>query len=341
MKTLKLLSRNKDDVLKAASLLKQGEVVAIPTETVYGLGANALDENAVKQIFIAKGRPQDNPLIVHINNLDWLTKLCDFVPQMALDLAQNFWPGPLTMVFKKSDLVPDSISRGLDTVAIRYPNHKVALKVIELAGTPIAAPSANTSGRPSTTNGDHVFDDLNGKISAILYDNQCVVGVESTVLDLTTDKPILLRPGGVTREQIEKIIGEIDVDKSIFQKIDNDKKVNSPGMKYKHYAPKAEVLVLTGNHEKTAQYIKEHCQINDGILCFDEYFDMFNEQNILTFGSFSDISEQARLLFLNLRKFDDMNVTKIYAQCPDGQGLGLAISNRLQKASGFNVLNLE
>lgn len=341
METLKLISSDKNDVILASNLIKNGEVVAIPTETVYGLGADALNERAIEKVFIAKGRPQDNPLIVHISNMEWLYKLCDFVPQTALDLAEKFWPGALTLVLKKSSIVPSKISQNLDTIAIRFPSHTVALDLINLAKTPIAAPSANTSGRPSTTNGQHVFDDLSGKISAILYDEQCAIGVESTVLDLTKETPILLRPGGISKEEIEAVIGKIDIDKSIFASIENDKKVNSPGMKYKHYAPKCDVLVLLGNPEKTANYIKKHALKNDGILCFSEYLPLFDGLNTLDFGSISDVSEQARLLFTNLRKFDDLNVSKIYAQCPNNSGLGLAISNRLQKASGFNILELE
>ena len=340
LETLKLYSHTQDDILKASNLLKNGEVVAIPTETVYGLGANALDENAVLKIFQAKGRPQDNPLIIHISSIDWLYKLCDFVPEIALKLADNFWPGALTLVLKKSSLVPSSISRGLDTVAIRFPSHKVALQVISNAGVPIAAPSANTSGRPSTTTGDHVLEDLDTKISAILYDDICQIGLESTVVDLTQEIPILLRPGGVTKEQIEKVIGKIDVDKAVFEKIENDKKVNSPGMKYRHYAPKAELLVLTGDNQKTAQYIKDNAFENCGVLCFDEFSDFISHKNTLSFGSVSDANEQAKYLFSNLRKFDDMNVSKIFAQCPSDNGLGLAITNRLKKASGFNILNI-
>ncbi len=335
----KVLQKENLDI--AVDLLLKGEVVAIPTETVYGLAANALDKEAISKIFIAKGRPQDNPLIVHISNLDMLKKLTLEVPKKAKILIEAFWGGALTMIFKKSAIVPDEISRGLDTVAIRMPNHKTAIDLIEKCGVPLAAPSANSSGRPSTTTYKHVLEDLNGKISAVICDKQAKIGLESTVLDMTVDPPILLRPGGISKEQIEEKIGKIATDKAVLEKISDAKKVRSPGMKYRHYAPKASMLVLCGNSEKTTKYIAKTADENDGILCFDEYKNMFKCDNILCFGRENDIESQANLLFLKLREFDELPVKKIYAQCPNDTGLGLAVANRLKKAAGFNILHLD
>lgn len=333
-----ILDENKLDTAK--SLLEIGEIVAIPTETVYGLAANALNPHAISKIFSAKGRPQDNPLIVHISNYEMLNSLVAEIPEKAKILMDNFWGGPLTLVFKKSDLVPDEISKGLDTVAIRFPSHKLTLDLIELCGFPLAAPSANISGRPSTTTFEHVLEDLNGKIAGAIKDKPCEIGLESTVLDVTSEPFRLLRPGGVTAEQIEQFVGKIVTDKAVLGEILDTQKVSSPGMKYKHYAPKADLVVLCGNPDKTAKYIAQNASINDGILCFDEYEHYFFGASILTFGSKNDISSQANLLFDKLRIFDLISVEKIYAQCPSDIGLGLAVTNRMKKASGFNVLDL-
>lgn len=304
------------------------------------MGANALSSTAICKIFTAKGRPQDNPLIVHISSLDMLNKLVLVVSSEAKCVIDAFWPGPLTIIFKKSDIVPDEISRGLDTVAIRFPNHPTALKIIEQSGVPIAAPSANLSGRPSTTTAEHVVEDLDGKISAVVFDKACEVGLESTVLDLTREKPIILRPGGVTHTQLVEILGEVLIDKAVSGSIDNSAKVSSPGMKYRHYAPKAKVTVLCGNPYDTANYIRQNATKSSGILCFDEYEQFINGNFTQTFGSKNDINEQAHNLFDKLRLFDEMPVVEIFAQCPDDSGLGLAVANRLKKSSGFNVINL-
>lgn len=339
MQTLKLLANKKEDIKKASELIKKGEVVGIPTETVYGLGANALDSSAVLKIFKAKGRPQDNPLIIHIADLEMLSKLVLDVNDKTKKLISAFWPGALTIIFKKTDIIPKEISCGLDTVAIRFPNHSVALDIIKTSGVPVAAPSANTSGRPSPTTAKHVFEDLDGKISAIVEDSACDFGVESTVIDMTREIPILLRPGGVTKEEIEKIIGKILVDDAVYSKISDTKKVSSPGMKYRHYAPKAEVIVVCGDAFKTALYIEKNKTKNDGVLCFDEFFEKF--ENAKSFGSVNDISEQGRQIFAKLREFDETNVQRIFSQCPVDENFGLAVSNRLKKSAGFNVINIE
>lgn len=341
IKTLKLDSEKKEDIKKACDLILNGEVVAIPTETVYGLGANALDKNAVLKIFKAKGRPQDNPLIIHISSYDMLESLVLEISQKAKLVMNAFWPGALTIIFKKSDIVPSEISCGLDTVAIRFPNHKTALEIIKTAGVPIAAPSANSSGKPSPTTATHVLDDLDTKISAIVWDTPCKVGVESTVLDLTGDKPSILRPGEVTVEQLQEVLGEVLIDFAVKEKISENAVVNSPGMKYRHYAPKADVTVLCGNSLDTANYINQVADEKSGVLCFDEYANFFKNENIKTFGEEFDISEQARNLFEKLRLFDELDISQIFAQCPNDDGLGLAVANRLKKSSGFNVIEIK
>lgn len=337
MKT-KIIELN--EIEKAVKLLKNSEIVAIPTETVYGLGANALNSVAIAKIFKAKGRPQDNPLIVHICNEKMLDELVLDIPKKAEKLMQNFWPGALTIVFKKSEKAPCEVSKGLETIAIRFPKHETMLEIIEKCKFPIAAPSANTSGRPSTTSFEHVFEDLNGIISAIVKGEASQIGLESTVIDVTREIPVLLRPGGITKEQIEAVIGEVLVDKSITASISDTKKVSSPGMKYRHYAPKATVEIVEGNVFKTAKYIQKYSDKTTGILVFDDFHELFDKKNTKTFGEKKDIETQANLLFAKLREFDEINVGKILAQCPQNQGLGLAVANRLKKASGFNVTKI-
>lgn len=336
METLKI---QKNEIEKACSLILNDEIVAIPTETVYGLGANALSPKAVEKIFIAKGRPQDNPLIVHICSKDMLEKLVLDISDKANKIIEAFWPGAITLIFKKSDIVPDEVSKGLDTVAIRFPNHKTALELIEKCNTPIAAPSANISGKPSPTSANHVFNDLNGKISAVIIDENCDIGIESTVLDVTREIPVILRPGQVTKEQIEKIIGKVFIDQAITCNIDNTKKVSSPGMKYRHYAPNSPVTIICGNENNSFLYIKQNMDEKTGVLCFDEYIKEFDE-NALSFGSIFDKKAQAQQLFDKLRAFDNMDITKILAQCPNDDGIGFAISNRLKKSGGFNVIEV-
>ena len=288
----------------------------MPTETVYGLAANALNGDAVAKIFRAKGRPQDNPLIVHIADFEQIYDLCPAVPPQAKLLAEAFWPGPLTMIVPKGDCIPNEVSCGLDTVGIRLPSHPLARDLIRAAGVPLAAPSANTSGRPSTTTAEHVLRDMDGKIAAILDGGPCGVGVESTVVTLALDKPRLLRPGGITLEQLKTVLGEVEVDRALFEKIGDDVKVSAPGMKYRHYAPKAPVTVVRGDPQKTADYIAEHINGPTGVLCFDEYQDRFPTCAVECFGSQSDLAAQAREVFDRLRAFDETDVQQIWAQCP-------------------------
>lgn len=341
MKTVMLSpQKDKNALNTAASLLKAGKVVGMPTETVYGLAANALDGDAVAKIFRAKGRPQDNPLIVHIADFEQIHSLCPAVPPAAKDLAEAFWPGPLTIIVPKADCIPNEVSAGLSTVGVRLPSHPLARALIRAAGVPLAAPSANTSGRPSTTTAAHVLRDMDGKIAAILDGGPCGVGVESTVVSLAGEKPRLLRPGGVTLEQLETVLGEIEVDRALYEKIGDDIRVSAPGMKYRHYAPKAPVTVVRGDPARTARYIREHAAPGDGVLCFDEFAPLFTGLTEISFGRSDDLATQAREVFDSLRAFDDTEVTAIWAQCPDDAGLGLAIANRIKKAAGFRVVEV-
>nr|WP_297283371.1 L-threonylcarbamoyladenylate synthase [uncultured Agathobaculum sp.] len=341
MKTSMLSPQEDESAIKtAADLILQGEVVGMPTETVYGLAANALNGDAVAKIFHAKGRPQDNPLIVHIADFEQIYDLCPAVPPQAKLLAEAFWPGPLTMIVPKGDCIPNEVSCGLGTVGIRLPSHPLARDLIRAAGVPLAAPSANTSGRPSTTTAEHVLRDMDGKIAAILDGGPCGVGVESTVVTLALDKPRLLRPGGITLEQLETVLGEVEVDRALFEKIGDDVEVSAPGMKYRHYAPKAPVTVVRGDPQKTADYIAEHINGPTGVLCFDEYQDRFPTCAVECFGSQSDLAAQAREVFDRLRAFDETDVQQIWAQCPSDEGLGLAVANRIKKAAGFHVIEL-
>ena len=330
-----------DKISAAAKILRQGGLVAIPTETVYGLGANGLDPIAVKRIFEAKGRPQDNPLILHVTGPQWLPRYCLEIPPIAYELARKFWPGPLTMILKRSAIVPDETTAGLDTVAIRCPNHPVTLSIIREAGIPIAAPSANTSGRPSCTTAQDVLEDMNGKIEGIVDGGACTVGVESTILDLTCEPPRLLRPGGLPLEDLERLIGHIDVDKAVVGKLGEGEKPKAPGMKYRHYAPKAPVTVVTGAPAASAAEIARRVGPTSGVICFDEYAHMFASQEVHNLGPAADKLTQAQRVFDALRTFDGSAVTEIYAQCPDNRGLGLAIGNRLKKAAGFHVIEAD
>ena len=327
-----------DQITAAADILRQGGLVAIPTETVYGLGANALDETAVHKIFEAKGRPQDNPLIIHVPGPQWLPRYCEDVPPLAYTLARKFWPGPLTMILKRKKVVPDATTAGLDTVGVRCPDHQVTLAIIREAGVPIAAPSANTSGRPSCTCAADCLEDMEGKIDAVVDGGPCQVGVESTIVDLTCDPPRLLRPGGMPLEALEEVVGPLTVDKAVTEPLKDGEQPKAPGMKYRHYAPKAPVTVVTGPAEASARTIEQLAKPGDGVICFDEFADRFDRQTVECLGPSRDKRIQAQRVFDALRAFDSKDVQQIYAQCPDSQGLGLAIGNRLKKAAGFKTI---
>ena len=325
-------------IKEAARILREGGVVALPTETVYGLGANALNENAVRRIFEAKGRPQDNPLILHLSGPQWLPRYCAEIPPLAFILTRKFWPGPLTLVLKRRPVVPDITAAGLDTVAVRCPNHPVALALIRELGYPIAAPSANVSGRPSCTTAQEVMDDMRGKIHGVLDGGPCQIGVESTILDLTGPQPRLLRPGGVSVEAIETLVGPIAVDKAVTGPIGEGEYPKAPGMKYRHYAPRVPLTVFSGAPDATAREMSKRMCPRTGIICFDGYERFFPNQETHSLGPYDNPGEQARRLFNVLRAFDGGTCTEIYAQCPDSRGLGLAVGNRLKRAAGFHVV---
>ena len=327
-----------DQVEEAAAILRRGGLLAIPTETVYGLGADGLNPEAVRRIFEAKGRPQDNPLILHIPSADWLERYCEEVPHAAYLLAERFWPGPLTMILTRKPVVPDVTTGGLDTVGMRCPDHPVTLAILREADLPVAAPSANTSGRPSCTNAADVKEDMWGKIEGIMDGGPCAVGVESTIVDLTVDPPQLLRPGGLPLEALEEVLGEVTVDKAVTGLLSEGEKPRAPGMKYRHYAPKAPVTVVTGDPAASAAYIRDRVTEKSGVICFTEYLSWFAGCETHDLGPAEDREEQARRVFDALRAFDGTEVTEIFAQCPDGKGLGLAIGNRLKKAAGFHVV---
>lgn len=329
------------DIEQAAAVLKRGGLLGIPTETVYGLGADGLNPAAVARIFKAKGRPQDNPLILHIPASDWLGRYCQDIPIAAYALAERFWPGPLTMILKRRDMVPDAVTAGLDTVGMRCPAHPVCRAIIAAADTPVAAPSGNTSGKPSPTTAEHMLTDMDGKIDAIVDGGPCAVGVESTIIDLTCTPPRLLRPGGITLEQLESALGEVAVDAAVRRQMGEGEKPRAPGMKYRHYAPKAPVTVVKGTPEKTASYIAQHALPGSGVLCFNEFAHLFPKQIVTMLGTAADPAEQARHVFDALRFFDGTDVTEIWAQCPDETGVGLAVANRLNKAAGFHIIDLK
>lgn len=323
----------------AGELLRNGELVGMPTETVYGLAANALDGNAVEKIFKAKGRPMDNPLIVHISDISQVDSLVSTFPEKAKQLAQAFWPGALTIIMPCSDNVPFQVTAGLKTVAVRFPSHKTALEIIASAGVPLAAPSANLSGSPSPTTAQHVYDDLNGRIPLIIDGGESKVGLESTVITVATEPPTLLRPGGITVEQLEEVIGEISIDKGVTQMLDANAIVASPGMKYKHYSPKARIIILKGNQTEYINYINTNKDSSTGALCYDSDIDKLTVPYV-SLGSESDYTAQAHNLFTALRQLDEMGLKIVYARCPDTDGVGLAVYNRLIRSAGFEVINL-
>lgn len=341
MNTKRLTEQNMDE---AAAILRDGGLVGIPTETVYGLGANGLNEEAVAHIFEAKGRPQDNPLILHIPDASWLERYCKDIPLTAYKLADAYWPGPMTMILRRKDIVPDAVTAGLDTVGMRCPAHPLCRAIIDAAGVPVAAPSGNTSGRPSPTTAQHMLEDMDGKIDAIVDGGPCSVGVESTIIDLTETPARLLRPGGITLEQLEAVLGEVAVDPAVTRLMGAGEQPKAPGMKYRHYAPKAPVTVVTGDPQKSAEYIASHAAPEDGIICFDEFLPLFTRRSetrpVMDLGPAGDKEEQARHIFDALRSFDHTSVPAIWAQCPDATGIGLAIANRLNKAAGFHIIHV-
>ena len=330
---------------EAAIIIKNNGIVAFPTETVYGLGANALDSEAVSKIFKAKGRPQDNPLIVHVSNRD-ISSLVLNVPEVAKKLMDKFWPGALTIILEKNSIIPDVTSAGLSTIGIRMPNNEIALKLIELSNTPIAAPSANISGRPSPTEVGRCIEDLSGKVDYILGGNRSEVGVESTIVDCTVNPPLVLRPGGITLEMLREVHSGINIDEAIKGKPSDDLKPKAPGMKYRHYAPKAKVKIIKGNKEKTIDKIKEIVENyiekskKVAILCTEENKNEFPKGKIISLGSELKLDDIARNLFETLRTCDDLGVDYILCEAFEEKGVGVAIMNRLNKAAGFDIIEV-
>lgn len=332
---------NIDVLKKAGSILRAGGLVAFPTETVYGLGANGLDEEAAKKIYAAKGRPSDNPLIIHIADIECLDKIVKEVPKAAKKLAEAYWPGPLTMIFRKSDCVPDGTTGGLDTVAVRMPSDEIAREMIRQGGGYIAAPSANTSGRPSPTTAQHVYEDMNGKIPLILDGGAVEIGLESSIVDLTMDMPTILRPGYVSFEMIRGVLGDVEVDRGIISD-DSSVKPKAPGMKYRHYAPKANLWIVEGPMEGVVSYINTRAGGSKqvGIICAEESRRKYPCGNVKCIGSRQDELSIASHLFAVLREFDEDGVEEIYSESFDTPGLGQAIMNRLLKAAGHQRVNV-
>lgn len=336
METLYL---EKSETKKAAEILSQGGLVAIPTETVYGLAADAFNEKAIKNIFIAKGRPSDNPLIVHISKLNDIYKVVSDFNLKAQKLAKAFWPGPLTMILHKNENIPLVVTANMQTVAVRFPSNTIAREIIDFLGEPLVAPSANLSGKPSPTKASHVLEDLNGKIDAIVDGGDCDFGLESTVVSLVGETALILRPGAITPNQIENVLGSVKIDDCVFSKIKSNQKVLSPGMKYKHYAPKAKVYLVNSNCEKYCEFINNKKDENILALCFDEDVN-FIKTKFISYGSQSDFLNQAKNLFSCLRQADKLNPSTIYTHITNPQGVGLAVYNRLIRSAGFDIIDL-
>lgn len=338
METIKtqLLDNNDENIKRCADLLIKGEIVGMPTETVYGLAGDALNPLAIKKIFIAKGRPQDNPLIVHISDFQMLYDLVTYVPDIALTLAKHFWPGPLTMVLPKKDIIPLETSGGLDTVGIRMPSHPIARKLIQLSHKPLAAPSGNLSGSPSPTLAQHMFDDMNGRIPAIIDGGSCNVGVESTVISFEKDGVRILRPGFISVDDLSEFT-KVYVDEGVVNKLDTNSKVRSPGMKYKHYSPKANVIILDGELDLFINYCENHYEKDTWCVVFDSESDAVKLPH-LTYGDTSE--QQAHQLFDTLRGLDRINAKTVYFRSPSKEGVGLAVYNRLLRAAGFEVIKV-
>lgn len=332
----RLFTTTEYDIAEAGKIIANGGLVAFPTETVYGLGANALNDQAVKNIYVAKGRPSDNPLIVHIAEKEDIVPLVKKVTPKAQALIDAFFPAPLTIILEKSDKIGDVVSGGLNTVAIRMPKNEIARQLIKASGCPVAAPSANTSGLPSPTRAKYVIDDMMGKIDGIMDGGDCEFGVESTVITLATEVPILLRPGAITKEMIEAVIGEIEVSKAVLEGMKKDEVAASPGMKYKHYSPKAKVVIVDATKEDYEAFVNS--KKDAFALCFEE-------DNItipkVTFGKENDDLSQAKELFDALRLLDELGAKKVYARIPNKDGVGMAVYNRLIRAAAFHIIDLK
>ncbi|MEE1072420.1 MAG: L-threonylcarbamoyladenylate synthase [Cellulosilyticum sp.] len=335
-----------NDLQQAAEILRQGGLVASPTETVYGLCANALDEDAVKNIYKAKGRPSDNPLIVHIADLSMLQPLVTEVSPIAKTLMERFWPGPMTLVFKASSLVPKVVTGGLDTVAVRFPSDPTITNLIRTSGLPLAAPSANTSGKPSPTNFSRVYEDLNGKIDCIIQGGDSQFGVESTVIDTTGEIATILRPGGITFEMLEEALGKVMMDPALGHKLKEGEVPKAPGMKYTHYAPNAKVILVRGEQDKVIEKINELVKTQQalgqkvGVMATDETLSYFKADTVYSVGTENDPRTIAAQLFEVLRKYDDAKMDIVYSLAFKTTGIGQAIMNRLEKSAGYHFIDV-
>lgn len=329
-------------IREMAEKIKNGETVIFPTETVYGLGANAMDEDAAKKIYVAKGRPSDNPLIVHIADIEEVDKIALEVGEKAKKAMENFWPGPLTIILKKKEIVPNVTSGGLSTVAIRMPSNKIANALIRESKTQIAAPSANISGRPSPTKAEHVVKEMSGRVSGIIMGGDCDFGLESTVVDFSEDKPMILRPGSITKEMLEEVLGEVSIDPSLTKKEDNIK-AKAPGMKYKHYSPNAQVYIVKGEENNVITKMNELSRKNHaenkktGIMCMSKDVDKFECDYVVDLGK--DYNEVAANLFDALIKMDEAKMDIVYSVCFESCGVGQAIMNRLLKSAAYRIID--
>lgn len=337
METL-LLNSSEENIQKVAYALKKGEIIGIPTETVYGLAGNASDENAVRKIFSAKGRPADNPLIVHLADFSQACEYTSFIPDLAYRLAEKFCPGALTMVLPKNDRIPMVTSGGLDTVGIRIPSHPVMHRILEVSGVPIAAPSANISGYPSPTSAQHVMRDMKGKIFAVVDGGQSQYGVESTVISFEDNNSVrILRPGCITRNMLLEVCREVIIDRAILNEVQEGQKVSSPGMKYKHYSPKADIIMVEGSESDFIEFAEKHNSEHTYFLIHSADGKTFPFR-YLEYGRNS--SEQAHFLFSRLRELDDIGAEKVYVHAPVKDDVGLAVYNRLIRSAGFEVITL-
>ena len=339
MKTLKLdaIADYGDSVKQASEILRSGGIVAVPTETVYGLAASAYSDDAIKRVFEAKGRPQDNPLIVHISSLEMLNDVARNISDVAHQCAKAFWPGPFTMVLPKAHKIASSVSAGLDTVAVRFPSEKIICDIISMSGLPLAAPSANTSGRPSPTTALHVIDDLDGKIDAVVIGGDSTVGVESTVVSLVDDKPRLLRPGAITPKQLRKILPDLIIDDAVLEQLKKGEKAASPGMKYKHYAPQTKAFLVEGCSNSFVKFV--NAIPDSAAVCFEEEYYSINVPK-LSYGSKRDESTLAQNVFSVLRDVDNLGVKEVYIHAPSKEGVGLAVNNRLNRARSVEAIKL-
>ncbi|URZ07962.1 L-threonylcarbamoyladenylate synthase [Clostridium felsineum] len=348
----KIVNLNKDDIeadkalKEAGELIQKGKLVVFPTETVYGLGANAEDGKAVTKIFEAKGRPQDNPLIIHVADFEDVDKYAKNISESAKRLMQEFWPGPMTLILEKKSIISDVTSAGLTSVGVRMPSSRIARKLIRYSGVPIAAPSANISGRPSPTDIQRCIEDLNGKVDYIIGGENCEFGLESTIIDCTVNPVCILRPGAITLEMVRKVENNAYIDPAIMKKSTTEFKPKAPGMKYKHYAPKADVKIISGDLKKTIEKINEIVQnyIDDnkkvGIMATDETKDKYKNASVISLGSRNDIYTIGKNLFETLREFDDQKVDVILSEAFSEEGFGVAIMNRLNKSAGFDIINV-